>query len=240
MNILITRPLIDSEDLMGKFFSMGHKIIYVPTLKISSANMDPINLNDYDAFIFTSANAIRNLKIVSKDKKNIFCFCVGAITEKIARQSGYINTISAGGNVNALKNLIVNSEQINKKSNIAYFCGDNISSDLDLELKSEGIKVKKIVNYLSEKIIDLNNENKKIIENHPPDTIFVYSRRSAQSFIEIVKNYSLYPIMTGSTVMCISKKVADIFAINKWKKIKIFNPGEEFLKLEELSNECVE
>ena len=32
----------------------------------------------------------------------------------------------------------------------AYFCGDNISSDLDLELKSEGIKVKKIVNYLSE------------------------------------------------------------------------------------------
>ena len=240
MNILITRPLIDSEDLMGKFFSMGHKIIYVPTLKISSANMDPINLNDYDAFIFTSANAIRNLKIVSKDKKNIFCFCVGAITEKIARQSGYINTISAGGNVNALKNLIVNSEQINKKSNIAYFCGDNISSDLDLELKSEGIKVKKIVNYLSEKIIDLNKENKKIIENHPPDTIFVYSRRSAQSFIEIVKNYSLYPIMTGSTVMCISKKVADIFAINKWKKIKIFNPGEEFLKLEELSNECVE
>ena len=48
MNILITRPLIDSEDLMGKFFSMGHKIIYVPTLKISSANMDPINLNDYE------------------------------------------------------------------------------------------------------------------------------------------------------------------------------------------------
>ena len=47
---------------MGKFFSMGHKIIYVPTLKISSANIDPINLNDYDAFIFTSANAIRNLK----------------------------------------------------------------------------------------------------------------------------------------------------------------------------------
>ena len=34
MNILITRPLIDAEDLMGKFFSMGHKIIQIPTLKI--------------------------------------------------------------------------------------------------------------------------------------------------------------------------------------------------------------
>ena len=43
------------------------------------------------------------LNALSKDKKNIFCLCVGAITEKIARQSGYINTISAGGNVNVTK-----------------------------------------------------------------------------------------------------------------------------------------
>ena len=38
MNILITRPLIDAEDLMGKFFSLGHKIIHIPTLKISSVS----------------------------------------------------------------------------------------------------------------------------------------------------------------------------------------------------------
>ena len=39
MNILLTRPLIDAEDLMGKFFSLGHKIIHIPTLKISAANI---------------------------------------------------------------------------------------------------------------------------------------------------------------------------------------------------------
>ena len=37
MNILITRPLIDAEDLMGKLFSLGHKIIHIPTLKIIPA-----------------------------------------------------------------------------------------------------------------------------------------------------------------------------------------------------------
>ena len=87
MNILITRPLIDSEDLMKQFFSMGHKIIHIPTLKISSANMEPINPNHFDAFIFTSVNAVRNIKLLSQNKNKI-CFCVGAITEKIARQSG--------------------------------------------------------------------------------------------------------------------------------------------------------
>ena len=230
MNILLTRPLIDAEDLMGKLFSLGHKIIHIPTLKISSVKTEPIDPDKYNAFIFTSANAIRNLKVIKQDKSKL-CFCVGAITEKIVRMSGYSNTISAGGTVNALKNLIVNSTQINEKSNIAYFCGDNISYDLDLELKRDGIKTNKIINYSSKKISDLNDENKKIIFSYPPDIIFVYSKQSAISFIEIVKKYSLYPLMTESKVMCISKKVADIFYGDKWKKVEIFNPGEELLQL---------
>ena len=94
MNILLTRPLIDAEDLMGKFFSLGHKIIHIPTLKISAANINPIDSKKYDAFIFTSANAIRNLKLINSDKSEI-CFCVGSITEKIVRQVGYSNTVSA-------------------------------------------------------------------------------------------------------------------------------------------------
>ena len=231
MNILITRPLIDAEDLMGKFFSLGHKIIHIPTLKITSAKLEPIDAKQYNAFIFTSANAIRNLKVIEQDK-NKLCFCVGSMTEKIARLKGYNNTISAGGTVNALKNLIINSDQINEKSKIAYFCGDNISYDLDKELKKDGISIYKIVNYFSEKITDLNDQNKKIIESHPPDIIFVYSARSALSFLQIVKNYSLYPLMTESKVKCISKKVADIFSSGEWKKVEIFNPGEEILQLE--------
>jgi uroporphyrinogen-III synthase len=234
MNILITRPLIDAEDLMEKFFNFGHKIIHLPTLKILSANKDSVDPNDFDAFIFTSANAIRNLKLVNANKK-LHCFCVGSITEKIARQSGYTNTSSAGGTVNALKNLIMISDRINKNSKIAYFCGDNTSYDLDSELKKEGFKIKKIINYFSEIITDLNEDNKKLIERYPPDLIYIYSSRSAESFITIVKNYSLNPLMTQSTVMCISEKVASIFKLQKWKKIEIFNPGDEMTKLDNLS-----
>ena len=221
---------MDSEDLMGKFFSLGHKIIHIPTLKISAIKIESVNINQYDALIFTSANAIRNLDVSSEGKKKL-CFCVGSITEKIARQLGYNNTLSAGGTVNALKNLIINSKEINDKSKIAYFCGDNITYDLDLELKREGFIIDKFINYKSEKITDLNDKNKEIITNHSPDIIFVYSLRSAESFIEIVRNHSLYPLMTGSKVMCISEKVANVFKSFGWKKVEIFNPGEELLKL---------
>ena len=230
MNILITRPLIDAEDLMEKLFTLGHRIIHLPTLKILPSNVDPINPNEFDAFIFTSANAIRNLKLNSTNK-NLHCFCVGSLTEKIARQAGFKNTSSAGGTVNALKNLIMISDKININSVLAYFCGDYIAYNLDSELKKEGIKVKKIINYHSELILDLNNENKKLIELYPPDLIYIYSSRSAESFVAIVKNYSLGPLMTQSTVMCISEKVASIFKSQGWKKIEIFTPGDEMIKL---------
>jgi uroporphyrinogen-III synthase len=234
MNILITRPLMDAEDLMKKLFAYGHKIIHLPTLKISTVETELVNPDNFDAFVFTSTNAVRNLQLNSTNK-SLHCFCVGSITEKIARQSGFVNTSSAGGTVNALKNLIMISDKINKNSNLAYFCGDNISYDLDLELKNEGLKIKKIINYSSEIINDLNKENKKLIENFPPDLIYIYSARSAESFIDIVKNYDLNPLVTQSTVMCISKKVANIFKSQGWKKIEIFNSGDEILKLKDLS-----
>ena len=229
MNILTTRPLIENEDLMAQLFSLGHKIIHVPTLKISSAKVNPINPEKYNAFIFTSANAIRNLKLTKIDNTKL-CFCVGSITEKIVRQKGYSNTISAGGNVNALKNIILNSD-FDKKKKIAYFCGDYISTDLDLDLKREGYLIDKVINYSSEKIVDLNNENEKILNNHPPDIIFVYSKRSAESFVELVKKYTLNGLMTGSRVLCISEKVLNVFKQLGWKKLEVFEPGEEIIKL---------
>ena len=229
MNILITRPLIDAEDLMGKLFSLGHKIIHIPTLQVKPVTNQKCDAKNYDAFIFTSANAIRNLKLLNEDKKKL-CFCVGSITEKIVRQKGYSNTISAGGNVNALKNIILNSD-FDKKKKIAYFCGDYISSDLDLDLKREGYLIDKVINYSSEKIVDLNNENEKILNNHPPDIIFVYSKRSAESFVELVKKYTLNGLMTGSRVLCISEKVLNVFKQLGWKKLEVFEPGEEIIKL---------
>ena len=229
MNILITRPLIDAEDLMGKLFSLGHKIIHIPTLQVKAVTNQKCDAKNYDAFIFTSANAIRNLKLLNEDKKKI-CFCVGSITEKIVRQKGYFNTISAGGNVSALKNIILNSD-FDKKKKIAYFCGDYISTNLDLDLKREGYLIDKVINYYSEKIVDLNNENEKILNNHPPDIIFVYSKRSAESFVELVKKYTLNGLMTGSRVLCISEKVLNVFKQLGWKKLEVFEPGEEIIKL---------
>ena len=160
---------------------------------------------------------MRNLNF-NGEKKNIKCFCVGSVTEKIARLSGFTKTISASGNVNALKNLIINSKELKTNDKLAYICGDQITLELDKELGREGFKVKKIINYFSEKITSLNDANIDLIKKYPPNVIFVYSLRSAESFNSIVANYSLAPMMTQSVVMCISKKIVN--EIIELEKIK--------------------
>ena len=233
MNIIFTRPLIDAEDIMMTFFSSGHKVIHMPTLSIASANMKPININDYDGLIFTSANAVRFLKL-KNNEKNIKCFCVGSLTERSLRQKGFTNTIAASGTVNALKNIIINSEK--KIKNLAYLCGDVVSYELDKELLQEGFKVKKIINYTSTKITDLNNEILDLIKKYPANIVLIYSKRSAESFDEIVKKYSLAELMTHCRVMCISKKIEEFLKSKGWKKTEVFNPGEELIKIDSIKN----
>ena len=70
MNIILTRPLNDTENLMQELFSLGHKIMHVPTLKIKKANIEKINIEDYNALVFTSSNAVRNLNINGEKKVN--------------------------------------------------------------------------------------------------------------------------------------------------------------------------
>ena len=42
--------------------------------------------------------------------------------------------------------------------------------------------------------------------------------------------------MTHCIVMCISKKIEDFLKSRGWKKTKIFNPGEELVKIEQIKN----
>jgi uroporphyrinogen-III synthase len=159
---------------------------------------------------------------------------VGRFTEKVAKNFGFLNTISAEGSVNALKNLIINSEQNNNLKKIIYLCGDHTSFDLEKELKTEGLKINKMVTYSSEVISEVDKESIKKVKQHLPDVIFIYSSRGAEGLMKIVEKYSLYQLLKESVVACMSNKIVEYFKNNKWKKIDKFNPGEELIKIEQL------
>jgi len=225
MHILLTRPLDDCKDLIIKFKSLGHKVSHLPVIKIESVEYDQPNYNNYQGIIFTSANAVKNLNLINLNKK-INCFCVGSATEKIVKQNGFQNIFCADGNVNNLKEIILQNFDYNK-GKLLYVSGEIISSDLDRDLISEGYFVKRIVTYNVLPIDEMSEKFIMDLKSSIPDMIFIYSQNSAKNYLNLLKKYGLTDIWMDTNLMCLGEKTSSVLNEIKWKKIFLFNPGEE-------------
>ena len=225
MHILLTRSLEDSSNIILKFKSLGHNISHLPLLNIEKMNYEEINFFDYGAIVFTSANAVKFLNLNKLDK-NIICFCVGDITEKKARSVGFQNTFAAEGNVLNLKELILRNYE-SKNKPLLYVSGETISVDLDQQLLNEGYKIKRVVNYRVSHNQKFDENFIKELKLNIPDIVYVYSQNSALSFLNFIKNNQLQSLWMNTNLMCIGEKTSSILNEIKWKKIFLFNPGEE-------------
>ena len=225
MHILLTRPLEDCSKMILKFQSLGHKVSHLPLIRIEKIDYEEINFSEYSGIIFTSANAVKFLNIEKLDKK-IKCFCVGSVTEKKARSIGFQNTISAEGNVANLKELILQSYETKNKE-LIYVSGEKISVDLDQQLASEGFNIKRIINYRVSHNQKFDEKFLTELKLNIPEIVYIYSQNSAASFLNFIKIYQTENLWMNTNLMCIGEKTSSILNEIKWKKIFLFNPGEE-------------
>ena len=225
MHILLTRPLEDCSEMILKFQSLGHQVSHLPLLIVEKMNHEEINFYNYGGIIFTSANAIKFLEL-DKIDKDIICFCVGDMTEKRARMVGFQNTIAAEGSVSNLKELILQNYEIKNKP-LLYISGEIISFDLDQQLLNEGYNIKRIINYRVSHNQNFNENFIKELKINIPDIIYVYSQNSASSLLNFIKVHQMENIWMDTNLMCIGEKTSSILNEIKWKKIFLFNPGEE-------------
>ncbi|MDC0517715.1 uroporphyrinogen-III synthase [Candidatus Pelagibacter sp.] len=208
-----------------KFKSLGHQVSHLPLLKIDKVNYKEINFFNIKAIIFTSANAVKFLDVKKIDKK-LLCFCVGSATEKKARSAGFQNVITADGNVQNLKELIFQNFD-KKNGQMIYVSGEIISVDLDQQLSKEGYSIKRIVNYRTTDNENFNANFIKELSLNIPDIVYVYSQSSASSFLKFIKICQMDRLWQDTNLMCIGEKTSSILNEIKWKKIFLFNPGEE-------------
>ncbi len=225
MHILFTRPFDDCHELMLRFKSLGHMVSHIPVISIQKIIYESLDFSLFKGIIFTSANAIKFLDTQKIDKQ-IKCFCVGNATEKVAKTKGFQNIYVAGGNVENLKEVISQNFEVSD-GNLIYVTGQIISSDLDKKLISEGYNLKRIINYKAIVQEEFNNDEIEKLKVQIPDIVYVYSQNSALSFLNMIKNCNLQNSWMNTNLMCISEKTSAILNEIKWKKIFLFNPGEE-------------
>jgi len=225
MHILFTRPLDDCHEMILKFQSLGHEISHLPLINIEGLKYEATNYSEFKGIIFTSTNAVKFLDIKNIDKK-LKCFCVGNATEKKARSVGFQNVFAAEGNVNNLKELILQNFK-SSEGKLIYISGEIISSNLDKELISDGYNLERIINYRANEIKKYDENFIEKLKLKMPDITYIYSQNSAINFLKVIKNYQLETLWMNTNLMCIGEKTSSILNEIKWKKIFLFNPGEE-------------
>jgi len=225
MHILFTRPLEDCHEMILKFQSLGHDISHLPLINIEGLKYEAPNYSEYKAIIFTSANAVKFLDIKNIGKK-LKCFCVGSATEKKARSAGFQNVFAAEENVSNLKELILQNFNTSD-GKLIYISGEIISSDLDKELISSGYTIERLINYRANPIEKYDESFIEKLKLKMPEITYIYSQNSAINFLKVIKNYQLETLWMNTNLMCIGEKTSSILNEIKWKKIFLFNPGEE-------------
>ena len=232
MHIVITRPKEDSLSLIERLKNLGHVVTHLPVIKIQKIETPKINLEKYQAVIFTSSNAIRFMNLEKLNIK-IKCYCVGRSTELTAKEAGFINTHSSEGTVNSLIELVKRTVD-NKSGKLLYLSSEFISKDLDKDLIEAGFLVDRISNYNSVPIEQIDKNTLDFFKKNVPDVFFIYSSMSAKNLFNLINKYSLLNVVTNSNLMCISEKVLLFLKQIKWKKEFIFDPGEEEFLLKKI------
>jgi len=131
--------------------------------------------------------------------------------------------------VRNLKEIIIQnfSKKIGK---LLYVSGEIVSSNLHKELKDENFDIDRVINYEVEHNNDLDQNFIEQMKSFMPEIIYVYSENSAKSLLNIIKKYELVDYWMNTNLMCLGEKTSLVLNEIKWKKIFLFNPGdEEFL-----------
>ena len=97
----------------------------------------------------------------------------------------------------------------------------------DHQLSKEGYNIKRIINYKTSHNQNFSDEFVKELKVKMPDMVYIYSQNSALSLLNFIKIHQSESLWMNTNLMCIGEKTSSILNEIKWKKIFLFNPGEE-------------
>jgi uroporphyrinogen-III synthase len=181
MRLVVTRPPADSERTAAALRARGHDVLVAPLMRVEAAAAGLAG--NWGAVVITSANAPGaidgNAACAALFKLPLFA--VGRRSAEAARQAGFTNVTSAGGDVRDLVQLVA-ERHADAKAPLLYLAGEDRAADLVAELAVHGIAAEMRVVY------------RAVTAPFPPaltaalkagevDAVLHFSKRSAENYL---------------------------------------------------------
>ncbi|HXX50029.1 MAG TPA: uroporphyrinogen-III synthase [Xanthobacteraceae bacterium] len=209
MRILVTRPQPGNAQTAVALQERGHEPIMAPLFEIEIlSEVDP-DAGPWNAILLTSANALRGLAGPQwrEAGRGTPVFAVGDRTAKAARDQGFTEVASAGGNVDDLVNLV--AARLKPPARLLYLAGQERSGDLAGALRARNFIVDAVVVYRMLTARTLSEPAATAIRTGV-DGVLHFSRRSAEAFVRAVSDAGLLEAAVTKPVhYCLSDQVAE-------------------------------
>jgi uroporphyrinogen-III synthase len=208
VRILVTRPQPHAAQTAADLSARGHEAIIAPLFEIERlADVDP-KTGPWTAILLTSANGLWGIVSFAHDKKwhGIPVFAVGDVSAKAARDMGFAEVASAGGNVNDLANLV--AARLQPPARLLYLAGEERAGDLAEALRSKNFEVDLVVVYRVLTAQCLPEPAAAALAGEL-DAVLHFSRASAEDFLNAARSSNLLEaVLTKPWHFCLSERVA--------------------------------
>jgi len=210
MHLWVTRPIEDAGQLRAQLIARGHQVSLEPLLRVEYTNEDDIELEDAQALIATSRNALRALagRPEEADCKRLPLFVVGRGTAQVAQSMGFETVIEGPSNAGALLGLILNIANVNDGA-LIHLSAENVAYNLCEELRHLGYHVFQPVLYRTVKVTSLSDTLLRQLHSGSIDGILLFSGRTADAYVEAVNHEEITSIARQMTHYCLSQQVAE-------------------------------
>jgi len=216
MTILVTRPQPDNEATGASLRARGFDVLLAPMLRFEPVALLEDEDADYAAIIVTSANALRAIEPQLSGHRwlKLPLFTVGDRTAAAARRAGFSKIISAAGDSQDLRELILAKARGKKREfgrgPLLYLAGADLSRDLAGELGELGLTVVTRTTYRMVASSDLPPEALEAIAANQVQAVLHYSARSARVFVDAVRAAGVEISALAVPQCCISANVATV------------------------------
>lgn len=209
MRIVLTRPRDDSERTAAALRARGHDVLVAPLMTI-----EPVTASlrgGWGGVIVTSANAAAAMAghPALAELIRLPVYAVGKRSADAARQAGFTDVASAGGDVRDLVRVIV-ERRADAKAPLLYLAGEDRAGDLVGDLAVHGIAVELAVVYRAV-TAPFPPELISALKGGAVDAVLHFSRRSADNYVDGATKAGIAVPALAVRHLCLSAQIAEPF-----------------------------
>jgi uroporphyrinogen-III synthase len=207
MRVVVTRPQADSERTADALRARGHEVLVAPLLRVEPVAADLSG--GWGGVIITSANTPGAIagNLARAPLVKLPLFAVGQRSADSARQAGFADVTSAGGDVRDLVQLIV-ERRADAAAPLLYLAGEDRAADLVAVLAVHGIASEMRVVYRAA-TAPFPSTLTAALQAGDVDAVLHFSKRSAENYIAGARQEGIIEQALAVRHYCLARPIAE-------------------------------